>query len=140
MSNFEKIVERVLCFDYLPNKGEWSLCDDNGWTIAHVYASRKKLPSSFTEFDLADHKGYTVAQHAAANNTLPNHFSDWGKLGDARKDIAFLAGQSERRNNLAENARKSQAISPERRKAESDLLSSFSRMLKESEPQHKRRI
>lgn len=140
MSSFDKIVEKVLCFDYLPSEDEWALCDENGWTVAHVYAGRRILPGSFTQYALSDNKGCTVAHHAAAHRHLPVSFSDWHLTDGDGHDVAFVAGQTERRVIQKINARKSSPVTPERRKAESNLLGTFLTLLKESEPHHKRRI
>ncbi len=139
MSNYEQVVEKVLCFDYLPSGEEWALADENGWTVAHVYAGKKRLPTSFDQYALTDITGCSVAHQAAAYGNLPINFVDWRMVDAEGRTVAFIAGQFERRKTVKENARKSPTISPERKEAESNLLGTFITLLKESD-YHKRTI
>jgi len=53
---------------------DWSLCDEDGWTIAHTAAYCSHLPKDFDQWDLKDDCGITVADIAGRNSILPNDF------------------------------------------------------------------
>lgn len=48
-----------------PRDDQLELADEDGWTVAHILASKKMLPKDFSNFTLADNAGWTVAHVVA---------------------------------------------------------------------------
>lgn len=74
-----------------PKKAEWSLCDSDGWTIAHTAASENRLPASFGEWDLVDNEGTSVAHVYAVDHVFPACFTYWGLVDGYGETVAHIA-------------------------------------------------
>ncbi len=83
---YDRLKEAVLYKGYEPKRREWELCDDSGYSLAHVYARVKHLPSDFPYYELEDDDGTTVLEVAATFGHLPVHVRTYG-------DITKIASQ-----------------------------------------------
>lgn len=61
-----------------PRDDQLSMADEDGWTVAHILASKCALPADFNDFALADNTGWTVAHVVAQNldHKTMNRFAD----------------------------------------------------------------
>lgn len=88
--SYASLVQAIQC-GHKPYKEEWLVSDEDGFTIAHYYATHFKLPANFPYWDRKDNSGWSVAHAAAYNKNLPNDFSQWS-IQDAKGDtVAHIA-------------------------------------------------
>lgn len=72
---------------------EWQTTNDDGWSIAHQYASHFKLPNNFQYLTLADQEGWTVAHVAASYGHLPDDFQLWTLADKFGVTVAHVAAR-----------------------------------------------
>lgn len=53
---------------------DWSLSDEDGWTIGDEAATYGQLPEGFDQWSLADENEWTIAHSAAGGGKLPKDF------------------------------------------------------------------
>lgn len=68
--SYERLREAVLFKKYRPRKNEWRICDDEGYSLAHLYATKAPPPEDMDILLMADHSGLTVIQVAASHGNL----------------------------------------------------------------------
>ena len=79
---------------------QWSLCDENGWTVAHSAGICGNLPKDFDQWGLTTKSGLSVAYVCAVWGSLPKGFhkdypEHWNNVGSSYrvlKDVAISNG------------------------------------------------
>lgn len=82
------------------NFHHWSVCDENGWTVAHSAGICGNLPKDFNQWGLTTKSGLSVAYVCAVWGTLPKDFhlthpEHWNNVGSSYrvlKDVAISNG------------------------------------------------
>lgn len=110
MKNLEQLCDTDIAFrKYYRSAANglipWSICSNNGWSLAHQAADDGKLPDDFNmweiatkihnitvahvaagtmvlnltpkQWTMADNTGWTVAHVAACSHNLPKNFDQW---------------------------------------------------------------
>lgn len=74
--------------------GWWGMADEEGWTLAHEWASAgHPFPEEFSQWGLADIWGNTVAHIAAEYGVIPEGFDEWALTDSYGNSVAHLAAE-----------------------------------------------
>lgn len=90
---FDEISEKVLGCRYTPRGDEWEAKDEDGFTIAHLWATRQKLSPGFQHLYLDDGFGVTPAHLAAYHGNLPDNFDRWHLKDQSGESVAHYAAR-----------------------------------------------
>ena len=93
-SSFDAIIESLSSGRRAPNDREMTVADEEGWTVAHHWAQRKRLPLDFPHWELRDKDGWTVAHAAAQSRMLPDGFNQWLLSDNKGNTVAHIAVRS----------------------------------------------
>lgn len=91
--DYDKIVEKIGEFNYIPTEEELLLADDSGWTIAHVLASKGKIDINSELCMLHDKQNWTVAHQLATVKVLPKDFKFWKLVDFYGKSVLHVAAE-----------------------------------------------
>jgi ATP-dependent Lon protease len=66
-----------------PDFDQWSLADEDGWTVAHEAIKYRNLPTGFNRWDLLEKKGSPLARGQEGQSSLKTPFiNDSGRIDD----------------------------------------------------------
>lgn len=72
---------------------DYLVADEDGWTIAHILASRRVFPKDFPCWGASDDQGTTVAHQAAYYKKLPDDFDQWELADTHGTTVAHIAAR-----------------------------------------------
>ncbi len=72
---------------------DYLVADEDGWTIAHILASKRVFPKDFPCWGASDDHGTTVAHQAAYYKKLPIDFDQWGLADMFGTTVAHIAAR-----------------------------------------------
>lgn len=72
---------------------DYLVADEDGWTIAHILASKRVFPKDFPCWGASDDNGTTVAHQAAYYKKLPTDFDQWELADTHGTTVAHIAAR-----------------------------------------------
>lgn len=89
--SYESVLASLQYSPRKPSNKDYQVQDEDGWSIAHHWATTHILPPEFEHWALADKDGWTVAHAAAQARHLPKAFNQWLLKDNNGDTVAHIA-------------------------------------------------